>query len=120
MSAQLLPPLCKHSLTRRCCLELIRALSHEDLDDKLFITNYLKQNVCNETFWRTPRKVDWSIHVQQQERALSGFVGLKNLGCICYMNSILQQLYMIPAFRKAIIEVEDREHDKPKSENALH
>jgi len=27
---------------------------------------------------------------------------------------------MIPAFRKAIIEVEDRDHEKPKSENALY
>ena len=28
-------------------------------------------------------------------RAASGYVGLTNLGCICYMNSLLQQLYMI-------------------------
>lgn len=37
------------------------------------------------------------------------------------MNSILQQLYMIPAFRKAIIEVEDRNHDQtPPEENVLY
>lgn len=93
----------------------------DDLQDKLYVTSYLKQNVCDETFWRTPRKVDWTIHVQQQERAICGFVGLKNLGNICYMNSILQQLYMIPAFRKAIIEVEDRNHDQtPPEENVLY
>ena len=32
-----------------------------------------------------------------------GHVGLKNLGCICYMNSILQQVYMVPTFRYAIM-----------------
>ena len=32
-----------------------------------------------------------------------GHVGLKNLGCICYMNSILQQIYMVPTFRYAIM-----------------
>jgi ubiquitin carboxyl-terminal hydrolase 9/24 len=83
----------------------------DDDQDKLFIASYLRDTVCNETSWRTPRKADWSVHVQQQERSLSGFVGLKNLGCICYMNSIFQQLYMIPTFRKAIIEVEDRNSD---------
>jgi len=116
----MLPPRCKHPATRKSCLDLLRMLSLDELDDKLLITSYLKQNVCNETFWRTPRKVDWSIHVQQQERGLTGFVGLKNLGCICYMNSILQQLYMIPAFRKAIIEVEDRNDDQPSEENVLY
>eukprot|EP00903_Cladosiphon_okamuranus_P009694 g9223.t1 len=33
-----------------------------------------------------------------------GFVGLKNQGCTCYMNSLLQQLFMVPALRKAILE----------------
>lgn len=83
-----LPPLCKHANTRKSCLELLRILCLDENEDKLSIASYLKDTVCKETFWRTPRKVDWTIHVQQQERSLSGFVGLKNLGCICYMNSI--------------------------------
>ena len=29
----------------------------------------------------------------------TGYTGLINLGAICYMNSLLQQLYMVPAFR---------------------
>ena len=36
-----------------------------------------------------------------------GHVGLKNLGCICYMNSILQQVYMVPTFRYAIMGFND-------------
>ena len=36
-----------------------------------------------------------------------GYVGLKNLGCICYMNSILQQVYMVPTFRYAIMGFND-------------
>ena len=53
------------------------------------LIRYLK-NYISETFWRTPRKSDWQITVHQQERSLTGFVGLKNIGCICYMNSIMQ------------------------------
>lgn len=62
--------------------------------------------MCRETFWRTPRRNDWTVAVNQQERAVSGFVGLKNPGCTCYMNSVLQQLYMIPCFRKLLLEVD--------------
>ena len=34
-------------------------------------------------------------------------VGLKNIGCICYVNSILQQMYMVPSFRYAIMSSDD-------------
>jgi ubiquitin carboxyl-terminal hydrolase 34 len=37
-----------------------------------------------------------------------GFVGLKNLGCICYMNAMLQQFYMTPQFRHAILMADDK------------
>ena len=35
-------------------------------------------------------------------------VGLKNIGCICYVNSILQQMYMVPSFRYAIMSSDDQ------------
>ena len=41
-----------------------------------------------------------------------GHVGLKNLGCICYMNSIMQQMYFVPTFRNAIMSADD--HKEPK------
>jgi len=36
------------------------------------------------------------------------YVGLRNLGCICYMNSMLQQFFMIPAFRYNLLCVDDQ------------
>ena len=42
----------------------------------------------------------------------NGHVGLKNLGCICYMNSIMQQMYMVPTFRYAIMHADDGESPK--------
>ena len=33
-------------------------------------------------------------------------MGLKNAGATCYMNSVIQQLYMIPSIRNSILAVE--------------
>lgn len=40
--------------------------------------------------------------VPLDSRKETGFVGFKNQGATCYMNSLLQTLYMVSAFRKAV------------------
>lgn len=48
-------------------------------------------------------------------KSSTGYVGIKNLGCICYMNSFMQQLFMIPYFRHSIVSCADpyfREEEK--------
>ena len=42
---------------------------------------------------------EWSYYPQERERSHLGYCGLTNLGATCYMNSLLQQLYLIPDFR---------------------
>ncbi len=42
----------------------------------------------------------------------------KNLAIVCYMNSVLQQLYMMPSFRKGLLELEHSEAE-PKSNDLL-
>lgn len=44
--------------------------------------------------------VDYWAYDSKKE---TGFVGLKNQGATCYMNSLLQTLYHIPYFRKVLI-----------------
>eukprot|EP01133_Synstelium_polycarpum_P016790 gene16790-19968_t len=46
-------------------------------------------------------------------KKLTGFVGLKNQGATCYMNSLLQALYQISPFRKAVYELPTPESIDP-------
>lgn len=39
-------------------------------------------------------------------RSNKGYVGLKNAGATCYMNSVIQQLFMIPELREGVLKVE--------------
>lgn len=54
-----------------------------------------------------PKK--WKYIPSDNSRSVmqSQFVGLVNLGCICYMNSMLQQFFMVPQFRYQLLKAID-------------
>jgi len=60
---------------------------------------------------------NWKISAKYQTKSPTGHVGLKNLGCTCYMNSLMQQLFMVKGFRKNIFEVEDPKLSELKEED---
>lgn len=43
---------------------------------------------------------------------LNSFVGLKNGGATCYMNSVFQQLFMQPFIRKMLLAVPESSDDQ--------
>ncbi|MGH0127356.1 UNVERIFIED_CONTAM: hypothetical protein FKN15_039386 [Acipenser sinensis] len=49
---------------------------------------------------------EWEYLPPVGPRPPKGFVGLKNAGATCYMNSVIQQLYMIPPIRNGILAIE--------------
>ncbi|KAI7992799.1 Ubiquitin carboxyl-terminal hydrolase 12 [Camellia lanceoleosa] len=56
------------------------------------------------------RIIDYWTYDSKKE---TGYVGLKNQGATCYMNSLLQTLYHIPYFRKAVYHMPTTENDMP-------
>ncbi len=61
-------------------------------------------------FWKGN---NWEI--ESKEMTKSKYVGLKNMNSTCYLNSIVQQLFMIPTFRETIIKIEN-----PYNNNVLY
>lgn len=47
--------------------------------------------------------IEWDYLPMMGARTARGFVGLKNAGATCYMNSVLQQLYMVHPIRLGIL-----------------
>ncbi|XP_011032955.1 PREDICTED: ubiquitin carboxyl-terminal hydrolase 12-like isoform X1 [Populus euphratica] len=72
---------------------------------------YLVNDTCVVEADVAVRKViDYWSHDSKKE---TGYVGLKNQGATCYMNSLLQTLYHIPYFRKAVYHMPTTENDIP-------
>lgn len=43
-----------------------------------------------------------------EARSELGYAGIRNLGCICYMISMLQQLFMTQSFRSLVLMADDK------------
>ncbi|KAG6427242.1 hypothetical protein SASPL_111484 [Salvia splendens] len=72
---------------------------------------YLVNDTCIiEADVAVRKVVDYWSHDSKKE---TGYVGLKNQGATCYMNSLLQTLYHIPYFRKAVYHMPTTENDNP-------
>jgi ubiquitin carboxyl-terminal hydrolase 9/24 len=93
-------------LLLQCC-----AVSAQLLEETL---KYLQKFIQDPSF-RTSRLADWHYAPSTLVKSATGFVGLKNLGATCYMGATLQQLFMIPSFRKGVLSMASRD-----SENLMH
>ena len=77
--------------------------------------------------WRTSKNIDWDIKKFEKNKFRarriansSDYIGLENLGCTCYLNSVIQQLFMIVPFRLAINTVENQQPNDERGLDTLY
>jgi len=57
--------------------------------------------------WRTEKPSDWHIVCEVPKELDIHYTGLINMGATCYVNSVIQQLFMLPEFSGDILRLED-------------
>ena len=78
---------------------LILSIDHDKNTQKIIET---LSNYHNLNFWRSNSIYDWNL-VPSPEKNKINLTGLINLGMTCYMNSLLQQIFMNIELRENII-----------------
>ena len=96
-------PKCKRPKTRAAAFALLSALAQEEPANVARIADSLVPVMDAVSGDRPPSS---AVGAASARRAKSGYVGLRNLGCICYMNSMMQQLYMVPHFRFGVLDAD--------------
>ncbi|KAF2075266.1 hypothetical protein CYY_003442 [Polysphondylium violaceum] len=97
------PPKAKTKDTRDICFSVLLELSKDCTENFKQVTELLMDHHKPDE-----KRTLWSYFPAGNEKSTCGYVGLKNLGATCYINSLLQQFFMIPGFRYNIIQSEDR------------
>ncbi|BFZ60042.1 ubiquitin-specific protease ubp15 [Saitoella coloradoensis] len=80
-------------------------------NDEVVISAYIR-------IFKDPTGVLWHNFSDYDSKKETGYVGLKNQGATCYMNSLLQSLYYTNYFRKAVYQI-PTENDDPHNSITL-
>uniref|UniRef100_A0A5F8AA49 Ubiquitin specific peptidase 9 Y-linked n=1 Tax=Macaca mulatta TaxID=9544 RepID=A0A5F8AA49_MACMU len=100
-------PVCSSPVTINAGFELLVALAIGCVRNLRQIVDCLTEMYYIGTAITTCEALtEWEYLPPVGPRPPKGFVGLKNAGATCYMNSVIQQLYMIPSIRNSILAIE--------------
>ena len=75
---------------------------HNYLEDSLYMKIWKILNKYHKLeFWKKNKNFELDYNGCNRKE----FIGLKNMSSTCYMNSILQQFFMIPLLRETILNI---------------
>ncbi|KAJ1959592.1 ubiquitin-specific protease ubp15, partial [Dipsacomyces acuminosporus] len=99
-------------------LDIRRLMSPLDADSRPLLENRRVRISAYVRVIKDTTGVLWHNFHNYDSRKQTGYVGLRNQGATCYMNSLLQSLYFTNEFRNAVYQI-PTENDDPKRSVAL-
>jgi ubiquitin carboxyl-terminal hydrolase 34 len=99
-----------NQVIRNVCYNFILCMLKGNIDnfEKFFATNLLEEKKEEKKSQENGSSAANSRYFSvSMLRKNEGYVGLRNPSCICYMNAILQQFFMIPALRYNLLRIND-------------
>jgi len=105
------PPKCKHATSRKIAFAFLEELAKGCPANMALLCEQMTPHHASPAV--TVSKKGYSLPALP--KSSTGYVGLKNLGCICYMNATVQNFFMVPEFRQGVLSYDDTEEDKKES-----
>lgn len=103
-------PKCKSPGSRDACFKLLAELANGSENASTVFASLTPNHLQTHSGGKDLR--EWQFVCKKKEvKARSGYSGLKNLGCICYMNAAMQQLFMIPKLRHNLLAIDSYKED---------
>ncbi|KAG6960364.1 hypothetical protein JG687_00008274 [Phytophthora cactorum] len=117
-------PKCRSDSCRKVAFDLLTELSIDNTDGLRFL---LTQIANQHTLERPPEPSVATSAVSTSKRKnlktakdqllqRGKYVGLKNLGCTCYLNSTVQSFFMMPRFRRQVLRLQSSGNGGDKAE----
>ena len=100
-------PLCTRSSSQDSVFHLIIfLLNNIPKENTLYLDIIKKLSIFHKLgFWKTKFIKNWELDTSEINK--QKYIGLKNLSSTCYMNSILQQIFMIPMLRETLLSIKN-------------
>ena len=101
ISIAIISSFCIKEASNLFCLLLFK---NNDNNENVY-NNYIEKlnslhKLCH---WKGNKMSDWKLYYKESQKS-SPFVGLKNLGCTCYINSLIQIFYHTPLIRESLLK----------------
>ena len=112
-------PKCKTEFSRAAAFAVLKQLAAHSPAAARACMVFVEQLVQDHE----EQKVVWRFTPASGSRSATGYVGLRNLGCICYMNALMQQFFMIEPLRYALLAADskaDEQSEEEVKDNLLH
>ncbi|XP_039251519.2 ubiquitin carboxyl-terminal hydrolase 9X-like [Styela clava] len=100
-------PICEFPSTISSAFDCLAALCHGSVPNLRLVAHMLSEMFYSE---QDQPLCDWEYLPPVGQCPSNGFVGLKNAGATCYMNAVIQQLFMIPTIRDGILAADNTEY----------